>query len=102
MLQQNLKIVVARALIAQAATALAPLEQDLVCANHDPLHLLISNFIVLQSLKHSLELQHQTIKTLQQRVVEFTRDAAALMEPFLQTNIVLPCDFLQAKPVPEP
>ena len=64
--------------------AFAPLEQYLIGASQDSLHPLIDGFIVRQCVDRCLKLQYQAIKTLQERVMQFTCYPIAFSRDVLQ------------------
>src|ERR1700677_1331253 len=91
--QQCRKIGVVRVLVTEVTYTLASLEQSLVRTNHDLLHSLMERFILLEHYEHRLKLQHQTLKTLQERVMQLPGDSIALTEALFKTKVVLPGDL---------
>ena len=55
-----------------------------------------------QQVARALKAEHQSLKTLQQRIVQFPRDARPLVDAFLQAQIEIVRDLPHTEPIQRP
>src|SRR5262245_57433506 len=52
-----------------------------------------------QQVARTLKAEHQSLETLQQRVVQLARDTGPLVDAFIEPEVELVCDLAETKPV---
>ena len=80
----------------------APAFHDRLVGAFEGLFQLLFRLSRRQQLVHHLKAQHQSLETLQERVVQIAGEARALADTFVQPHVEFPRDLIEADSIEAP